>query len=362
MKRILVGYVQDGRHSGIDKYLIGFCRVAHDEGVQLDLLTDEVTESMKECLDGFGFGLIAVPSLKRPIAQYNEIKSIIKQNGYDGVYANISESFNCMLLLAAKACHVPCRMAHSHSSGVDRAGKLSRLVRTALNFVFRPILNNATTHRYACSVLAGKWLFGGADCTVIYNAVDAARFTFNAAARLNTRNELDISDSMVYIHIGNFCYQKNHFFLMDVMSSISKRADNAVLLCVGTGTDFDAVQDYANKLGIADRVRFLGVRDDVPALLSAAAALIFPSRFEGLGIACIEAQMSGLPCIIADTLPRDAQISPNVKVLPLGNAESWAQTALDAIGERKDAVLLDGALQNYDIANQRRQLAEILKG
>jgi glycosyltransferase involved in cell wall biosynthesis len=362
MKNILVGYVLDGKHSGIDKYLLGVCRVAHEEKVRLDFLTEEITPWIKEYLEDLGFGLYEVPSLKNPIGQYKAIKKIIKDNDYDGVYANISESFNCMLLLAAKTSGIPCRMVHSHSSGVDRASRLTRTLRTALHKLFVPVVNRISTRRYACSAVAGEWMFGRKDYKIIYNAVDKSRFAFNLASRLNTRNELGLRDEHVLIHVGNFCYTKNQRFLMEIMQKITEKDENTVLLSVGTGYDADAVCEYARSLGINDKVRFLGVRDDVPALLCAADAYVFPSRFEGLSISCIEAQMSGLPCILSDTLSRDTQITPSVKFLPLNRAEEWADAVINSFGERKSAELFKDAVHNYDIAYQKKQLSEILKG
>ncbi len=362
MKNVLVGYVIDGKHSGIDKYLLGVCKVAHEEGVHLDFLTDEVTESMTELLNIYNFGLYAVPSLKNPLGQYKAIKAIISQNGYDAVYANISESFNCMLPLAAKKCHVPVRMVHSHSSGVDRASKLSRFVRTFLHCVFRPIISRVATHRFACSTVAGEWMFGAKDCTVIYNAVDASRFAFNADIRTDMRRELGAEGKKVFIHIGNFSFVKNHFYLMEVMKAISQQDDDALLLCVGDGPDMAAVTEYAQTLGIRDKVKFLGIRDDIPALMCAADIMIFPSRFEGLSVTCIEAQMSGLPLVLSNTLSRDTQISAHVEFLPLDDAALWADKALSIIGERKEAQLLGGAAEHYDISFARNQIAQILKG
>ncbi len=362
MRKILVGYVIDGKHSGIDKYLLGVCKVAHEAGIQLDLLTDEVTESMTELLKDYKFGLYAVPSLKNPLGQYKAIKALIEKNGYDAVYSNISESFNCMLPLAAKKCKVPIRMVHSHSSGVDRASKITRFIRTVLHRVFRPIVANAATNRYACSAVAGEWMFGKKSFSVIYNAVDAARFNYNADVRINVRAQLGVEGKITFIHIGNFSFVKNHFYLMDVIKAISEINDDVALVCVGDGPDRAAVTDYAASLGIADKVMFLGIRSDIPNLMSAADAMIFPSRFEGLSVTCIEAQMSGLPIVLSDTLSRETKVSERVEFLPLGQAQAWAQRALNIIGERKGACLIDGAAEHYDLSFSYNQVVRILKG
>lgn len=361
MKKILVGYILDGKHSGIDKYLLSFCRVAYEEGVVLDFLTDEVTADLAEELRKMGFGLFPIPSLKRPLAQYRAIKEIFNRGGYDGAYFNISEAFNCTGLLAAKTVKVPVRMVHSHSSGVDRANVTVRKVRTVLNYLFRPVISRATTKRYACSQVAGRWLFSR-DFDIIYNAVDKGRFRYDPALRVSTRESLGLTDEPVFVHVANFNYAKNHFFLMDVMKEVAAREPRAVLLCVGIGQYFDAVKQYAAELGIEQSVRFLGLRSDVAALMDAADGMIFPSRFEGLSVTCIEAQISGLPCLLSSGLSAETQIAPKVTFLPTVDASEWADTALGMLAERCEAVIDEEQLQKYDFANQKEQLRSILKG
>lgn len=361
IKKMLVGYIQDGKHSGIDKYLLGFIKIAHENGVVLDLLTDEVTSEMSAYLSKLGYGLFAVPSLKKPLAQYKTIKKIIKKGCYDGVYFNISESFNCMGILAAKKYGIPVRIVHSHSSGVDRANKYVRTAREVLHKLFRHRVSSLATHRFACSSIAGKWMFDK-NFNIIYNAVDKTRFSYNETVREDMRRALVLTDEKVFIHIGNFCYAKNTFFLVDIMKQVLKREKNAILLSVGTGPDFEAVCEYAKKLKVDKNIRFLGVRDDIPALLSAADVFIFPSRFEGLPITCIEAQFSGLPCILSDEIAAEVKISDRVSFLSIDNAENWAKYAILNINQRNSAVLSSEVLQNYDIENQKKQLSAILKG
>ncbi len=360
IKKMLVGYIQDGRHSGIDKYLLGFIKVAHENGVILDLLTDKVTPYMSEYLRELGYGLFEIPSLKKPPAQYRVIKKIIRDGGYDAAYFNISESFNCMGLFAAKSCGIPVRIVHSHSSGVDRANKYVRTAREAIHWLFRHSVSTLATHRFACSSVAGKWMFDK-DFKIIYNAIDKARFSYDEALRKNTREALGLTDEKVFIHIGNFCYAKNSFFLVDIMRQVLKKDKNAVLLSVGTGSDFEAVCEYAKKLQVDENIRFLGVRDDIPALLSAADVFVFPSRFEGLSITCIEAQFSGLPCVLSENISSETKISEDVYVLPIDSADSWADTVLMLCKERKSASLNAEVLKNYDIANQQYQIKSILE-
>ena len=361
VKKMLVGYVIDGRHSGIDKYLLGFCDVAYNNGVSLDLLCDSVDPELKAHLDKMGFGLIAVPSLKNPSGQYKAIKNIIKNGGYDSAYFNISEAFNCMGVLAAHSCKLPTVIVHSHCAGVDRANKYVRAVRTLLHRLFRPVLSQKATRRLACSDVAGKWLFDR-DFEIIYNSVDADKFAFDEQKRINARAELGIDPkTKVFIHVGHFCYVKNNFFLMEVMSEIVKADAAAQLLAVGDGPDFEAVKDYAKTLGIQNNVKFLGIRPDVDRLMCAADVFLFPSRFEGLGIVAIEAQCAGLGCVVSQGIPKLAKISDEFCYCEL-DKKLWSQKALEfAALERSSAQLKDGVLSKYSFDNAKAQLLKILE-
>ena len=185
------------------------------------------------------------------------------------------------------------RIVHSHSSGVDRANKYVRTAREAIHWLFRHSVSTLATHRFACSSVAGKWMFDK-DFKIIYNAIDKARFSYDEALRKNTERLWGLPmKRFLFISVISVM-QKNSFFLVDIMRQVLKKDKNAVLLSVGTGSDFEAVCEYAKKLQVDENIRFLGVRDDIPALLSAADVFVFPSRFEGLSITCIEAQFSGL--------------------------------------------------------------------
>ena len=89
------------------------------------------------------------------------------------------------------------------------------------------------------------------------------------------------------------------------------------------------LQQQAERLGIADKMIFYGVTDRVQNLLWAMDMFVFPSRFEGLGIAVVEAQAAGLPVVCSDNVPDEAVVNDLVRKVRLGvGADSWAETIL----------------------------------
>lgn len=366
MKKILVGYIEDGRHSGIDKYLLNFAQAALEQGVKIDFLTNQIDDELQKKLDRMGFGLIEIPSLKHPLKQYHAIRQILRGACYAGAYFNISESFNCMGLWAAKAEGVPVRIVHSHSSGVDRVNKWVRAFRTCLHKICKPLLSYLATDYLTCSEVAARWMYTkkiirNRDFEIIYNAVDGTKFAYSEEVRQRVRKELGISNkTFVLGHVGHFNWQKNHGFLMQTVKAVCEQYSDCILLAIGIGAGLEAMKTYVRELGIDAHVRFLGVRTDVQDLLCAMDVFVFPSRFEGLSVTCVEAQFSGLPCVFSSSISPETKISDRVVFLPTQSPEKWAETILELRGDRNMAQLDREIMLRYDFKNQKQQLTDII--
>lgn len=100
------------------------------------------------------------------------------------------------------------------------------------------------------------------------------------------------------IMVARFAKQKDHTTLLRSLAGISLPWS---LQLVGDGPLLEATRDFANSLGIADRVTFLGARDDVPALLAQSDIFVLASRWEGLPVSIIEAMRAALPVVTTDT-------------------------------------------------------------
>lgn len=219
-------------------------------------------------------------------------------------------------------------IAHSHntSSGVG----ISAIVKNILQYPIR----YTADYLIACSILAGKWLFGERACRkknffILKNAIDTKTFIYNENVRVEKRQELKIQDKFVIGHIGRFHPQKNHEFLIDIFKELHDTIDNAILMLVGDGKLRNLIEEKVNNLGLIDSVLFTGVRNDIPELLQAMDVFVFPSLYEGLGIVTIEAQAAGLQCVVADTIPKEAYVTDKVQTLSLKkSAEEWGSVIL----------------------------------
>ena len=362
MKKILIGYLIDGKKSGIDKYLLNVIDVIRKYDVEIDCLTNKNEAELKKRLDNMGVGLINIPTLKHPIKQYKEMIRITSQNNYDVAYFNISEAFNCIGILAAKKNNVDKVIVHSHSSGVDSNKKYVRIIRNCIHNIAKKIIVNKADVLCACSDTAAMWMFSKTDSiSIINNAVDLKKFKFDKINREIKRRELGIENRIVVGHVGAFSYQKNSEFLVDLAFELKKINANYVILSIGDGTDLEKVKGKAVKYNVEDNIIFLGVRSDVDQLLSAMDVFVLPSRFEGLPIAAIEAQAVGLPIVMSDTISRKSQMVSNCKFLSIKNSASDWANIIDKFSKMGKEKLNQNMIEKYDLSIQKKQILDIFQ-
>lgn len=188
----------------------------------------------------------------------------------------------------------------------------------------------------ACSLQAGIDRFGkkvtkGDSFAVLKNGIQTFNFSYSEKMRRDKRHELGLPENaIVFGHVGRFSEQKNHRFLIDVFSNIHAKMHNAYLLLIGRGELEDKVRAKVHSCGLDDHVFFLGVREDIPALMMSMDCFIFPSVWEGFGMVAIEAQASGLPCLLSSALPKEVFVLDSSKSLSLGDGcEKWANVAIE---------------------------------
>ena len=252
------------------------------------------------------------------------------------------------------------RVLHCHSTRFS--DKRWKAVRNAvLIWPARLLL----THRCACGREAAQFMFGRRhvkDTYIFHNAIEVNRFSFSPLERERMRESMGLGRTLVFGHVGNFYKVKNHDFLIDVFAEVHKVRPDSILLLVGLGTMEQEIRDKVHVLGLDDCVRFLGYRSDIPQLLMAMDAFLFPSLFEGFPVSLVEAQCTGLPCFVADTVTKEAKITDNVQFLPITGqnaAKQWLDDILQTVSsfERRDQseVLLKAG---YDLAHEVKNLEQ----
>ena len=253
---------------------------------------------------------------RKPLVYVQKLGDLIRARGEEIVHAHGNSATLYLEMLAAKRGGASHRLPHSHNTTCK--------MKTA-DRLLRGVFYRSLTHAMACSVAAGEWLFPRRAYDVLNNAIDASAFGFSAAARTQARERLGLSpEETVFLHVGAFNEQKNQAFLLEAFSRYLERNADARLLLVGDGERRKSCESRAEALGIYKRVSFLGQRDDIPALLSAADAFLLPSLHEGLPLTLIEAQCAGLPCLASDRVTPESALTGLVKFSPIEQAEAFA--------------------------------------
>lgn len=264
-------------------------------------------------------------------------------HNYCAVHVHIGSSA-CFVIKEAKKFGLFC-IAHSHNTNPS----LSFL---EIGFrLFSYPTRYIADYYLACSREAGVDRFGNSVVTsnrfsVLNNGIDVKRYKFSSKSRFSMRRDLGIAPEQKAIcHIGRFSDEKNHEFLLKAFAKCGGGEFDGRLFLIGRGPLRNNMEQLAAELNIRDKVVFLGVRSDIPDLLMAMDLFVFPSKWEGLGIAAIEAQASGLPCILSPALPDMAICSPYAyKMDSLNSTAAWAERMVDE-PIRADSDRIDGV--NY---------------
>lgn len=290
------------------------------------------------------------PMNKNPILFMKDLFMILDNHPeYKIVHAHMNHR-NGFALALCKLKKIPVRISHAHARG--KSLPLMKAVR--IKFL-KFLIKIAATDLMACSIDAGKYLYGKNKFFIIRNAISLKDYTYSEEIRIKMRKSFSLTDELVVGHVGNFSAVKNYHFILDVFSNLPKESK---LILVGDGALIQSVNDYAEELGIQERVIYTGVRNDVNNLMQAFDVFLFPSFREGLGLVAIEAQAAGLPVFCSNGIPREAAITKQFKSLPLEIGPSnWAKEinlkAIDRIDTSSQIVKA-----GYDITEQVKVLEE----
>lgn len=201
-------------------------------------------------------------------------------------------------------------------------------------------------------------LFNVESTAVLNNGIDLSRYE-ECIDRNKKRKELGVPiNAFVVVHIGRFNPIKNHMFLIDVFEQIKKKKPEAFLLMVGKGDTEKEAWIELNKKHLEKSAMILHDRKDVPEILLASDAALFPSISEGLGIAVIEMQAAGLPCVASKGVPQTAKVSNKIRFLGLDQGpKAWANELL--VLTKEDKPIQYENLQEWDIRQNVKELEKM---
>lgn len=351
---------------GMETYLMAQYRNLDKNIIQYDFvnLTEEYPIAFEKEIKDNGSRIYSVPTRRiNPILHYYKIMKILlkKRKMYDYIILNTCHLYYIFPLFIAKMVGIPNRIIHSHNSKDEI--KLSPFRRMWIKFN-KQLMNFSVTGYWACSNIAGKWMFGDKSFRIIHNAIKGSEFIYDEKIRQKVRYELGISENKFIVgHVGKFSYQKNHDFLIEIFSEIHEILPESELLLIGgtvnDKTYLDNAKEKVRKLNLDNNVKFLGLRKDVSKLMQAMDCFVLPSHFEGLPLVGIEAQASGLPCYFSDNITKEVKVTNLVEFISLEKSSKyWANKIIKSKNLKRINMLKDIVQAGYDINKEIKRIED----
>ena len=362
MKRVLC-IVSGMNTGGAETFLMKLYRNIDRNKYQMDfgVYTDKECFYDAEIISLGGNIYHLTPKTKDFKRYKQDLYTLVKEKKFQYVLRITSNAAGFLDLKIAHDAGAKVCIARSSNSSDGDSLKVS-----LIHQVSRMLYGRYVDVKIAPSDLAATYTFGKkavdrGDVKHLHNALDLDVYSYSKEKRQAIRKEYNIDDGCrVFGHIGRFSEQKNHKFLINVFVDILNKESNAVLLLVGAGELESEVRNMVSEYGIEQKVIFAGVRSDIPDVLSAMDVFIFPSLYEGMPNTIIEAQATGLQCVAADTITKQANITGLVEYLPLNDIAEWANCALNKVSQQRCNTREIFVRENYEIKKVAKMFEQIV--
>lgn len=364
MKRVLVVGFTDNP-GGIENVIMNYYRSFDKQVIELDFLYSTDSIAFENEIKELGGKTYHICSKHSNTFQYKkELKEFFNKHGkeYSSIWVNFCNITNLDYLKLAKKYGIKKRIIHAHNSQ-----NMGSRLRGILHKVYKRFVTLYATDFWSCSNDATKWFFPKRikdKVVVVKNSIDFDRFKYDEAVDKNIRKELGIESKFVIGNVGRLHFQKNQLFLLDVFKKVQEKDQNSILLLVGEGEDREKIENRVKELKLQESVKLVGAIDNVPSVMNAMDVFVFPSVFEGLGLALIEAEAVGLPIVAAsDDIPHEVKMSSNFTFISLKESlDAWVKE----IFKYKNCSKTDNTrtLQDngYDIKIEAKKIQKSLEG
>lgn len=336
MKSIVLLNFCDGLYGGIESFLLNafYCidRTQFDITFltcgrsTYDMFRDDITEK-----GGHVEEIPVMPdSIINKILIFKKLRKYFRESNPDIVHINSGTlSLQFIASFAAKIEGVDKVILHSHNFRPNQKG-----IKEKIKEPFKRILVKNANVYLACSKGAALWMFPKKmieNVVVIPNGIDTKKFLYNNEKRFRFRKALNVGDELLIGNIGRFEEQKNHIFMLEIIANVVNRNPLAKLLLVGEGPQKNDIQLLVKNKGLSQNVLFLGERKDMDVFLSAIDVFILPSKYEGFGIAAVEAEAAGAKVLLSNVIPKETNVSGSAVYLPIEGenaADIWCDEIL----------------------------------
>lgn len=317
------------------------------------MVNEEVEEPIKQELENNNSRIFLMPPLRMKYAlEYCwKLEKFFKEHTeYQIIHGHVPNAAAFYFSVAKKA-NVPVRILHSHNSqAADQWWKQIR------NRILSKIGIWYANQYMACGKKAAQYLYGK-NCSHVYlmnNVVDAECFRYRKEVRKVVRKNIQAEGKFVIGHVGRFCYQKNQKFLIQIFAEINKKEKNTCLLLLGEGEERQEIEKLIEKYHLEQAVKLLGVVPNVEDYMQAMDVFLLPSRYEGVPISVLEAQASGLPCVISSEVTKEVKTEYTDYIKLKEDKKKWRDAVLHWKGKGRCGYLPE----RYNSVKQSIRLLE----
>lgn len=355
--RVLLG-ILGAKPSGRFHYMLNLFDQLDPQQFAITVLADVPHPFGEERILFGGGRVIPIPPRKKdPAAHRSALRSVLQSGNFDVCHIHLATASNVEVLQLAKSQGIPVVIAHSHSNQVE-GGWLPKL----LHAIGRRKLQKMELLRFACSQEAGQFLYGKASFTVIPNAIDLNRFSFDDAVRARVRAALHVGEAPVIGHVGRLVPVKNHEFSLRLLREARQITPGTRLLIVGDGPLREQIAQQAAEWDLQDAVIFTGNVEHPEDYYCAMDAMILPSHFEGFPLTVLEGLAVGLPVFLSEYVSKEVAFCDRVQVFPLdANLRQLWETILTAAHSARQPQTALLRARGFDAKMQIREMEQIYR-
>lgn len=307
---------------------------------------------------------------KNPLKYFKQLNDIFSQVGtkYNCLWFNTSDLANIDALKLAKKYNISRIIIHSHNSKMTEKG-IKGLIKQLQHNHHKTNIEKYATDFWACSQVAAKWMYPKKledKITIIKNAINVDKYSYNKIASEKIKNKYKLKGYFILGNVGRLNFQKNQIFLLDVFEEIKKKIPQSKLILIGEGDDKEQLINKAKRLNIYNDVIFVGYQRNMAAWYSVFDIFAFPSLFEGLSVALLEAQANGVTIVSSDKVSKaEIRMNDNFYTLPLSlGPKIWAnkiwKISKNATRINCETVYHNFKKNNYDIQTEAARVQNIL--
>lgn len=349
-------------YGGVAKFLLHYYEHIDNNEVCFDFVTHGKVESFHKQLEGNGSHIYYIkPQHELGVWKYyKQLHDILKSEKFDIVHIHLG-NYTGLVAMFCKMVGIKKVICHAHTTLAPNPKH------RILMPIFRLLARVFADRLFACGQEAGLYCFGKSKFVIIPNGVDLNVFHRCSDEDIQVlKKKLNIdSNALVLGHVGAFVQQKNHIYLISVLEKLIEKEENVVLILVGDGGLCNEIKSLISDKGLIDKVRLVGVQDDIPLYMSLFDVFLLPSLNEGLPVVSAEAQAVGVKCLFSNTIDHSADLGIGcVKFIPITKdaLPLWCDAILAPYECPKKELIYQCFMEhNYEIKKAAKYLTKMYK-